>query len=768
MTMKDAQSMNAQKDSIGKGYDAEALLGEEKPRRAFDMCMVLNYKTRKTVAFEDQNEIQVMENRQLEQPRAEEKAKMEQWKEQREGILKSLLNCGLELYCYYNRDRNEIIVKIGASAAKLRDTAARCKYKLQLKKQYLNAYAEYRHDFQGTREKQYKDRRIVSHIYRTHVEEDYPNSDAIFRTVDKIFLINHIITSKDKDCAGINVGNLLHEGQLKDYFPLHEAHLMTHIKGTTFQDRLRWFWMGEEHANLIRDYFGDKIAFYFLFMAFYWKWLVPLAAVGLLIGFVDSVAGSPDNITAIPFCILMSVWAIFMPYFWRRQESKYAIGWGTLDMASALEDCRPEHHGEMRINPVTAQVEPYYPWERRVWRYLFSGSVIILAGAMMILLILYLVWSRHMMQYQVHGGILTFEIATAAYVEISNALLTWLSRKLTDLENHRTQTEHETHMLAKVMGFKFVNTYLVLYYIAFFKQYANLFGAQMQCLRGDCFVDLQGQLFVFVVFRFTVSNATQWLLPKLGLWLRTLYIDKKSCQAYLHGHTLLTLADMSPAEVQAKKPKYDCFNDFDETLINHGFATLFAVASPWVCAATLLVTLSEMYLDSYGLIESMQRPLPIRAQSNEPWTTAFDIYGWLAASTNIILLIFSSHQYESWTLTEKLTLFLYLEHTLLFARLLLKVIFPAIPRNVELLQLKQENMVHRCLEDIKVEQHQDFSMFREEKHANIEVFEHDYLDDDEDPEPSLSLRDSANTLYDGAMEEARRLTRGKRNAPPRR
>merc|ERR1712014_487479 len=109
--------------------------------------------------------------------------------------------------------------------------------------------------------------------------------------------------------------------------------------------------------------------------------------------------------------------------------------------------------------------------------------------------------------------------------------------------------------------------------------------------------------------------------------------------------------------------------------------------------------------------------------------------------------------------TEKITLFLYLEHTLLLARLLLKVIFPATPRNVELLQLKQENMVHRCLEDIKVEQHQDFSMFRDTKHVNIEVFEHDYLDDDEDPEPTLSLRDSANTLYDGAVEEARRLTR---------
>jgi hypothetical protein len=747
------------KHGIGKGGDEAFLEAGQKPRRQYDMCVVFNYKTSKNVAYEDQNEIQVLDYRSLAPPSSQETVKMDQWKEQRVGILKNWISCGLNIYCYYCRDRDEIIVKIGASAEKLRDTAARCKYKLQLKKQYLNAHAEYRKDFQGTPEKQYKDRRVIGHIYKTHsTEDDYPDSDSIFRTVDKIHLINHIITSKDKDCAGTNIGNLLHEKHIKDYFPLHEPHLLAEMKGASLRDRLHWFWMGEEHANSIRNYFGDKIAFYFLFMAFYWKWMIPLAAVGLLFNFVDMLARTPDNITAIPFCILMSVWAVFMPYFWRRQEAKYAIGWGTLDLSGELEQCRPEHHGEMRINPVTAQVEPFYPWERRIWRYLFSSTVMILSGTVMVFTVLYLILCRHQMKSQVNDGILTFQIFTAVYVELSNALLTWFSRKLTELENHRTQTEHESHMLAKVMGFKFVNTYLVLYYIGFFKMHTHLFGVPMTCQQGDCFQDLQGQLLVFVVFRFTVSNVTQWLIPKIALWFRSVYGNGKSCQAYMHGHSFLELADMSQAEMQAKKPKYDCFADSDETLINHGFATLFAVVSPWVCAATLLVTLSEIYLDMFGLIESRQRPMPTRARNNEPWTMAFEIYGFLAATTNIVLLIFSSHQYDSWSITEKLTLFLYLEHTLFVAMLLLRVVFPVIPRNVELLQLKQDNMVHRCLEDIKAEQHQDFSMFRDNK-QDIEVYEHDYMDDDDDPEPTLSLRDSAQTMYDGALEEARKLRR---------
>jgi len=155
-----------------------------------------------------------------------------------------------------------------------------------------------------------------------------------------------------------------------------------------------------------------------------------------------------------------------------------------------------------------------------------------------------------------------------------------------------------------------------------------------------------------------------------------------------------------------------------------------------------------------SLCEGRQRPIPQRAKTNEPWSTAFDVYGSLAASTNMVLLIFGSHEYDSWTFTEKLCFFVYIEHMLILARVLLKLVFPEVPRNVELLQLKQENMVHRCLENIKVQQNMDTSMFRENRAENIEVFEHDLLDDDE-VEPTLQLAASATTMYQGIMEAVR-------------
>jgi len=718
-------------------------------RRNYDLCMVFKYKTSKTVKYEEQaNELMV--NRVLAEPSQKERSEMQMWKQQRESILKSLQNCGLHLFCYYSRDRDDIIVKLGANAQKLRDTAARMKYKLQLKKQYLSAYAEYRHDFPGRPERNFKDRRVVSHIYQSHTEDDFPDSDAIFKTLDKIHLINHIITSKDKDCAGIPVGNLIHQGDLKAYLPLHEASKLKELMGETWLQKFEWLRMPEEQANKIRDYFGDRIAFYFLFMAWYVKWLFPIAVIGLVLQLIDVIARTPDNMTAIPFCVLMSVWSTFLPFFWRRQEAKYAIGWGTLDLMDTLEPCRPQHHGEPRINPVTAQVEPFYPWHQRLWRYMQSAAAMTVIGIVLIFCLCGLMYLRHQMKDEVSLGIISFQVLIAIFVECVNHFLSEISKYLTERENHRTQSEHENQMLMKVMLLKFINSYFVLFYIGFVKRGTSLFGQEMHCLRGDCFLDLQSQLGVFVFFRLTFSSLVEYIRPRMRLWWRS-YNDNNHCLTVCHGATLLELADMSPGEQQAKKEPYDSFSNMDDHLITHGYATLFAVTSPWVCAATFLGIVVEIFVDMKSLCESRQRPIPQRAKTNDPWSLAFDIYGFLAASTNVILLIFASHEYDSWTFTEKLCFFVYIEHMLFLARLLLKVVFPQVPRNVELLQLKQDNMVHRCLENIKVQQNMDTSMFRENRDEHIEVFEHDLLDDDE-IEPTLQLGQNATTMYQGIMD----------------
>jgi len=729
------------------------------PRR-YDLCMVFKYKVSKDVKFEETQEDSVGTNRALRNYTSQEFNKMQAWKQRREALLKQMKNCGLDLFTYYSRDRDEIFCKIGADTDKLKITAARMKYKLQLKPEYLSAYAEYRQDFQGARSgSDARDRRNYAQMYERKCEaDDNPDEGAIFTTRDRIMLIHHMITSKDKDCAGINIGLLKAQESkeialLQHYFPLHEDRKLHEL---SWKEWKQWILMRNDHTHKVRDYFGDKVAFYYLWMSFYWQWLAVPGIIGAGLQILDVCFRTPDNITAVPFCVFLSIWTSFLPHFWRRQEAKYAIAWGTFDMVPELEPCRPEHTGEPRINPVTAQVENYYPWQKRMWKYLFSTAVILITGVILVFLICLILFARHKLKDDVSGGIATWQLIMAIFVEVVNAGLTGVAKYLTTEENHRTQSEHDTHLLAKVFAFKFVNSYFVLYYIAFFKKHAVLFGSTLHCIRDDCLLDLQLALAIFMVVRLVVQNIYEFLAPKFKMWLRNFKSETQTLRYNLFNPSnRLEQADMSAAELQSKRQPYDPFLDFDETLITHGYATLFAVSSPWVCTATLLWIMIQTVLNVKNLTETTQRPLPMKMRTNEPWDTAFDIYGVLATATNIILLVFASQEYENWTYTEKLCLFILLVHMTLAAKMCIKAIFPEVPRSVALLHLKQANMVHRCLENIKVEPQQDFSLFRQAGADNFEIMEQDNFDDD-DVEPELNLRESANVMKSdliGAMDK---------------
>lgn len=704
-------------------------------RRDYDMCMVFPF-----IASEDA----AAGNRDL---------KEQMMKHERESALKNLQNCGLHVHCFYSRDRDEIFVKIGANAQKLKDTAARMKYNLQLKSEYLSGYAEYRNDFPGRPEHHFKDRRVVSQFYKTFSDADYPADDAIFSTRDKITIVHHIISSKDLGAAGIDVGQLLHTGDLVAYFPLHEDTLLKEIS----DNKLAWLMMGTAHTMAVRDYFGEKVTLYFLFMSYYWKALLIPATLGLITQPINWFTNTPDNITAVPFCIFIAVWNVLLPHFWKRQEAKFSIQWGTLGMVSEMEPCRPQFYGPMQINPVTNQVEPHYPWAKRVCQYFFSYTIILVTGVSLMACVIMGLVLRHLSQdwvlpERIHNHrIFIFQLILAVLVEVTNSMLSTMAKTLTDWENHRTATEYDKHKLIKIMAFKFVNSYFILYYVAFFKTTLNLFG--MKCMQNDCLVDLEYQLAAFVLVRLTLSNAAEFAFPRVLACLRACSENRKAYIHNLRNYSKLEMADMSSAEKQAKKESYESFSDFDDTLIAHGYASLFAVASPWVCAATMFWAIFETIIDVKGLAESRKRPLPVKVPNNEPWDSAFEVYGWLAAATNITLLVFASHQYAGNSVPQKMFLWVYLFHIVFFFKLLVQVMLPVMPRSVETMRLKQDAMAHRCLENIKLEPEQDFTMMRHQRTVNPTIFEQDHhdVDADESP-PHLAIMRNLEGFAKGAVD----------------
>jgi anoctamin-10/anoctamin-7 len=672
-----------------------------------DMCLVFPYKTSALVKYGDSQQFDEEGYRGLKPPTPEQKHKMDMWTQKRKAVITALSDCGLILMLYYSRDRDEIFVKLSVEDRHLRQVAEMKRHKLELKEEYLSAFAEYKDDYTGQRELNYSDRIVVSHLYKAHVDdtgddggEYYPRPNAIFRSTDRIALIDYIVRAADHQCAGVDVGQMIHDGDLAAFYPLHENRQLAYMDKNWFPC---FVWGNQIHK--VRDYFGERIALYFLFMSHFIKWLIFPSICGTAIYVGGVFYGTPDNLSALLVCISVSLWYVFFVHFWRRNEATHAVKWGSLSIGPTLEPTRPGFTGTSRINPVTGRIDRYYPWSQRIFTVLTSYAVLTVSIIGLAFIIACLFVLRRI--FHAHGGRQTFMVINAIVVEILNTGFTWIAKKLTIWENYRTQSEHANHLLAKTIIFKFINCYISLYYIAFFKQHSHLFGVEMQCMynprteQNDCLEDLGWQLAIFIVIRLTLQNAIELGMPYFVMWYRKFTEGTQFHSFSLGGmfsNPLTVMADMSSAEKQSKKEDYDLYEDMDEILLLYGYSTLFIVAAPWVPMLCLISCIVEVFLDQKKLILLYRRPLPQPAANNEPWDTAFDVFGFLAVLTNAAVFIFAGHTFDSWTHSKKIALFLTIEFSTIFLRMFISLVLPPIPRRVRLLQLQQDVMVHRHMD----------------------------------------------------------------------
>jgi len=167
-----------------------------------------------------------------------------------------------------------------------------------------------------------------------------------------------------------------------------------------------WYPLFQQPLGEIRDYFGEKVAFYFAWLQFYCQWLIFLAIGGVLLWFWQ-IATPPHpkiDVDILPFCgIVVAVWATLFLEFWKRRESTLRAEWGMTNFVQK-EQPRPEFYGERMRSPVDGTLIKHDPFYKRLPRFFLSQLVI---GT----LIGYRAWFRHwylLLPYMAHQKSGTF------------------------------------------------------------------------------------------------------------------------------------------------------------------------------------------------------------------------------------------------------------------------------------------------------------------------------------------------------------------------
>jgi anoctamin-10/anoctamin-7 len=115
---------------------------------------------------------------------------------------------------------------------------------------------------------------------------------------------------------------------------------------------------------MVKDYFGEKVGLYFLFLQHYVTLLMWPALLGLITFIVQAISNSPENILMPYYATFVVVWSSFFMEFWKRRQSWASLRWGSTGFEDVEQD-RPQFKGEQINSPVDGKPTTYFASEEK-------------------------------------------------------------------------------------------------------------------------------------------------------------------------------------------------------------------------------------------------------------------------------------------------------------------------------------------------------------------------------------------------------------------
>ncbi|XP_011313504.1 anoctamin-8 isoform X3 [Fopius arisanus] len=505
-------------------------------------------------------------------------------------------------------------------------------------------------------------------------------------------------------------------GVISQVFPLHELPALEKLQ----KSWVRAFF-SPQPLDDICNYFGVKITMYFAWLGHYTTALVVPAAVGVI--FWVGIIGrnqAVEDVAYVLFSILNVIWATAYLETWKRKGAELAYKWGTLDQRDdLLVEPRPLFVGTLQVSPVTGRLEPTYPnWKRNAIRYCITVPVIAVSlffvFIVMILSFQIQDWWDARLEAAGYGFWLSYvpKVLLAVVIAVMDEAYFKIAVWLNDLENYRLDTEYENHLIYKVALFQFVNSFLSLFYIAFYLQDQER---------------LKEQLAALLIARQVISNLKESAIPYLIEQLRLARMsfelfgalspsearappgkgehpetevpsDEKEERDSKEGQKGKQQRTISQAELESSlyrvgHPansllsdvtfKYDgAFSEHLEMLSQLGYVCLFSSAFPLAAMAALLGNLLELRGDAFKLCFVLQRPFGRRVSSIGTWQNAMEAMGLVAILVNCALIGLSGQvqrMFPEMSVPQTILLIVALEHIMMAIRFIITIIIPDIP-----------------------------------------------------------------------------------------
>eukprot|EP00930_Biecheleria_cincta_P095509 TRINITY_DN87467_c0_g1_i1.p1 TRINITY_DN87467_c0_g1~~TRINITY_DN87467_c0_g1_i1.p1 ORF type:complete len:887 (+),score=125.92 TRINITY_DN87467_c0_g1_i1:249-2663(+) len=520
-------------------------------------------------------------------------------------------------------------------------------------------------------------RESLSELFKKHPSEVDPSKLSIFRKIDMIRLLYDRVTDVLQTDAMRKWNILISE------FPLHSPHKVRELKESWASIGL--WWRFDQPIVEIRNYFGENIALYFVFVGHLGRklrWLV-LASVALMLAnivmdiirndgahmtsrhgwlmLVGADAGAPH--ARILLCGFTVLWCQLFSLSLRQTVARHLSLWGMEeeDISSVKPQTNQRFANQSVLMPsdvdhnvIEMNVSPL---RRRRDRYKSpAGSVVFLLFAFLCVTLIF-IFKAHMARVghleisKYSSYILTVQIA------ICNQIWKWLvCPVLTDTEYLKDQLAYDNSVARKTFEVQVINTFCSFYYIAFIMK-----------LVGDSNYQTYGGFWQYLTFQMLTTFAGFFALCCVDVVspIFDSYFDARSEFFKLKRMGRLPQDAESTAycyiERQGKMKTYDGGernSDYMQVLLPLGFVVLFGSALPMGSVLCFVLFGFGLRMDAWKLTNVLRRPFPDSANSDKwVWQDIIDKFMYIGEVTNIGLVCFCLPPFEYWNEQQQVLLF---------------------------------------------------------------------------------------------------------------
>ena len=476
-----------------------------------------------------------------------------------------------------------------------------------------------------------------------------------FRSIDKFRLmhesLNHIMTISHLYNNGL-LQMIINKRNNVMYQELNIFSLFFNLVKFGFSDYLITI-------NTLRNFFGESVAFYFLWIYYFSLWSLPPIIIGIFLYFmpflkqqkqetVKKIVNFLDyyDLPSIIFSLLVLVCTWIFLKSWEQKEKIFCYLWGVEkeeNTNSISEYFIPDKIDKFILGENIMEAS-YYTRLKKI----ISGFIILLMIFMRIYLD-YLIYNPNLLKdKKITNFIKQFQIWIPIVIKIISIFNNYISNILSIWENHETKSKQQTSFAWKLILLEFFNYYTTLVRVAIVNNYDY-----QQEMRNTIYIflalDIGTSIFEFLIqlIRYLYKNGTLSTRDKTNK-------KKKILSTIEH-------------QIYSQEIK-NIISYMNKRMIRFGYLCIFSAQAPLTPIIIFGVNLIETFFELYKIFYLYRVEIIEKARGIGVYNSIIQTLFFVGMLVNVVLVFFHRNERENFVIV--IFIIVVFENILFFINLL--------------------------------------------------------------------------------------------------